>query len=196
MKLLTKLSLFITLSKIIIVILFIGLLPTLVSKVSFQYTNYSLTEQKKKVLAAIARNGIDAYLQGDSAYGSYTMLKEEYISLSPAGGEHIPDTIETSRRIVDNDTLDYRVLTHSLEYGHKRYLLEIGKTNRRRGRDQSACGCDNENGRPLLSRRGESVRISEFAAKIKTAHKTENFAQSCALLAKCHREIEICLVSK
>lgn len=128
MKLLTKLTLFITLSKLLIVVLFVVMLPLLVNRVSFQYTNYYLGEQKKKVLAVIQKNGVDYYLQGDSAYGSYTMLKEEYISLFPAGNQLISDTIETSQRIVDNDTLNYRVLTHTLTYGHQHYLLEIGKT--------------------------------------------------------------------
>lgn len=128
MKLLTKLTLFITVSKILIVTLFVLLLPSLVSKVSFQYTNYYLTEQKNKVLAVIARNGVAYYLQGDSSYGSYTMLKEEYISLAPADDQIIKDTIETSRRIVDKDTLNYRVLTHELDYRDRKYLLEIGKT--------------------------------------------------------------------
>src|SRR5665647_1623392 len=114
MKLLTKLTLFITLSKLLIVVLFVILLPLLVNSVSFQYTNYYLGEQKKKVLAVIQKNGVDYYLQGDSAYGSYTMLKEEYISLFPAGNQRVRDTIETSQRIVENDTLNYRVLTHEL----------------------------------------------------------------------------------
>lgn len=128
MKLLTKLTLFITLSKLLIVVLFVILLPLLVSRVSSQYTNYYLGQQKKKVLSVIQKNGVDYYLQGDSAYGSYTMLKEEYISLSPVGNTTVPDTIETSQRIVGEDTLNYRVLTHQLIYGHQKYLLEIGKT--------------------------------------------------------------------
>ncbi len=128
MKLLTKLTLFITLSKLIIVVLFVVLLPLLVKRVSFQYTNYYLEQQKKKVLAVIQKNGVDYYLQGDSAYGSYTMLKEEYISLSPVSNAVVRDTIETSQRIVENDTLNYRLLTHQLNYGHQKYLLEIGKT--------------------------------------------------------------------
>jgi two-component system, OmpR family, sensor histidine kinase ArlS len=128
MKLLTKLTLFITLSKILIVVLFVLLLPSLISKVSFQYTNYYLTGQKKRVLDVIAKNGVDYYLQGDSTYGSYTMLKEEYISLVPADHQYIPDTIETSQRIVEGDTLNYRVLSYGLDYKNRRYLLEIGKT--------------------------------------------------------------------
>jgi signal transduction histidine kinase len=128
MKLLTKLTIFITGSKLLIVALFVILLPLLVSKVSFEYTNYYLGQQKKKVLAIIQKNGIDYYLQGDSAYGSYTMLKEEYISLLPLGSEQVKDTIETSQRIIESDTLNYRVLTHELHYDNGNYLLEIGKT--------------------------------------------------------------------
>ncbi|HEV3222071.1 MAG TPA: HAMP domain-containing sensor histidine kinase [Puia sp.] len=128
MKLRSKLTLYTTLSKTAIVLLFILLLPRLVNDVAFQYTNYSLQEQKKEVMSEINKNGIDYYFQGDSSYGSYTMLKEEYISLEPAGFGFAKDTIETSRRIVENDTLTYRVLIHEFEYRNKKYILEIGKT--------------------------------------------------------------------
>jgi two-component system sensor histidine kinase ArlS len=128
LKLLTKLTLFITLSKMLIVVLFVLLLPSLVGYVSFQYSNYYLREQKNKVLAVIKQNGVDYYLQGDSAYASYTMLKEEYISLVHSNGNNVTDTIETSRRIVEDDTLDYRVLIHELNFGNHNYILEIGKT--------------------------------------------------------------------
>jgi len=104
------------------------LLPSLVGYVSFQYSNYYLRQQKQKVLSEIKQNGIDYYLQGDSAYASYTMLKEEYISILPAEKENIRDTIETSKRVVDEDTLTYRILTHELKGVNKNYVLEIGKT--------------------------------------------------------------------
>jgi two-component system sensor histidine kinase ArlS len=128
MKLLTKLTLFITLSKLAIVILFVSLLPRMVSGVAFRFTNSSLREQKEKVMGVINKNGIDYYLQGDSSYGSYTMLKEEYISIVQSLDVALLDTIETSRRLVENDTLNYRVLIHVFNYAQKRYTLEIGKT--------------------------------------------------------------------
>jgi two-component system, OmpR family, sensor histidine kinase ArlS len=128
LKLLTKLTLFITLSKLLIVILFVSLLPALVSYVSFRYSNYYLSQQKNKVLSVIRENGLDYYLQGDSAYASYTMLKEEYISLIPAGSGSVEDTIVTSQRIVEGDTLNYRVLIHELADKDHKYILEIGKT--------------------------------------------------------------------
>ena len=128
MKLFTKLTLFITLSKLAIVVLFVLLLPLLVNNVASEYTNYYLREQKKKVLKAIHGNGIDYYLQGEGSYGSYTMLKEEYISLEPDTTGTLHDTIETSQRLVEADTLTYRILRHAFAYDKKNYILEVGKT--------------------------------------------------------------------
>jgi two-component system, OmpR family, sensor histidine kinase ArlS len=127
-KLFTKLTLFITLSKTAIVLLFVMLLPLLVDRIAYQYNDYYLKEQKKKVLNVIRKNGVEAYFQGEENYGSYTMLKEEYISLEPAGRIILPDTIATVRRVVEEDTLTYRVLSHVFFYDSSRYILEIGKT--------------------------------------------------------------------
>jgi two-component system sensor histidine kinase ArlS len=127
-KLLSKLTLFITLSKLAVVALFVFLLPSIVDSIAFKYTNYYLGEQKKKVLSIIAKNGVDYYLQGQDNYGSYTMLKEEYIALEPVTQQAHADTIETAQRIVEQDTLTYRILTHTFSSDSKNYLLEIGKT--------------------------------------------------------------------
>jgi signal transduction histidine kinase len=109
-------------------VLFVLLLPWLVNKVSQQYSKYYLKQQKEKVLEVIEKNSIDYYLQGDSSFGSYTMLKEEYISIIPADAVFLKDTIETSQRIIEGDTIDYRILIHPLNAAGNRYLLEIGKT--------------------------------------------------------------------
>ncbi len=55
------------------------------------------------------------------------MLKEEYISLEPDTTGTLHDTIETSQRLVEADTLTYRILRHSFAYD-KNYMLEVGKT--------------------------------------------------------------------
>jgi len=128
MRLLTKLTLLISISKLAVVVLFVILLPLLVGNIASRYTNYNLGEQKKKVMDIITRNGVDYYFGGDSSYGSYTMLKEEYISLVLSSGAKQFDTIETSQRVVENDTINYRVLIHVFDYKQKTYTLEIGKT--------------------------------------------------------------------
>ena len=128
MKLLSKITLYTTLSKTVIVLLFIWLLPDIVKEVTSQYTNHNLKEQKKKVLNNIQKRGIDYYFEGDSSYGSYTLLKEEFIALESTNSHSPIDTIFTDSRIVENDTLTYRLLDYTFEYKNKNYLLEIGKT--------------------------------------------------------------------
>jgi two-component system sensor histidine kinase ArlS len=76
----------------------------------------------------IQKRGIDYYFEGDSSYGSYTLLKEEFIALESTGSRSPVDTIFTDTRIVENDTLTYRLLDYTFEYKNKNYLLEIGKT--------------------------------------------------------------------
>jgi len=128
MKLSTKLTLFITGSKLVIVLLFILALPFLVKQIASEYTNYTLKQQRKKVLNIVKKNGADYYLQGEESYGSYTMLKEEFIALLPVKSNLKIDVIKNSQRLIESDTLNYRVLSYTFKNKDKNYLLEIGKT--------------------------------------------------------------------
>jgi len=128
MKLSTKLTLFITGSKLVIVLLFVLALPFLVKEIASEYTNYTLKQQRKKVLTIVNKNGLDYYFQGDENYGSYTMLKEEFIALLPVDTGLKLDTIKNSQRLIESDTLNYRVLSYTFKSNNKNYLLEIGKT--------------------------------------------------------------------
>lgn len=128
MKLISKLTLFITLSKLAIVLLFVLTLPYLIGGIASNYTDYYLQQQQKKVLEVVNKNGVDSYLQGEESYGSYTMLKEEYISLEPVEQGFELDTIYTDQRIIEQDTLNYRVLIHAFDTEIGTYLMEVGKT--------------------------------------------------------------------
>ena len=128
MTLLGKLTLTGTLSKITIVLLFIAVLPSLIDRVAFRSTNRLLQKQEQKVLDNISKNGVDFYLEGDSSYGSYTLLKEEYISLEKVDTVYTADTIQTAQRVIEGDTATYRILNRSFTYGNDTYGLEIGKS--------------------------------------------------------------------
>ncbi|HEY0667017.1 MAG TPA: sensor histidine kinase, partial [Sphingobacteriaceae bacterium] len=128
MKLITKLTFFITLSKMAIVVFFVLMMPFLIERIAFQYTNSYLAQQQKKVMKIIERDGIDFYLEGGASYGSYTMLKEEYIALEETEKDYFIDTILTTERVVEQDTLNYRVLMSTFKSDNNNYLLEIGKT--------------------------------------------------------------------
>lgn len=129
MRLHTKLALFTTLSTLAVLILFVMLLPQIMQGVAFANTNHTLSQQKQKVLQQINAAGIDHYLDEDSTYGSYSMLKDEYISLERAAAPTLTgtDTLITEQRLIDQDTINYRILIYSFRLGDQTYLLEIGK---------------------------------------------------------------------
>lgn len=127
MKLSTKLTLFVTLSKLAIALFFVLTLPYAVDYLAAEYTDNVLRRQKSKVLEVVSREGIESYLEGQPSYGSYTLLKDEFIALVPVEDTTALDTIETDKRVIEQDTLSYRILSHTFRANNNTYLLEIGR---------------------------------------------------------------------
>lgn len=127
LKLSTKLTLFVTLSKLAIALFFVLTLPFAVDYIASNYTDVVLNQQKAKVLEIVSREGIDSYLDGQESYGSYTLLRDEFIALVPVEDDFELDTIETARRVIEQDTISYRVLSHTFSANNSTYLLEVGR---------------------------------------------------------------------
>lgn len=128
MKLKTKLTLFNAISKLVIVTLFVLLLPTVIESINKNYVDSRLVKQKDKLLQIVSEKGIKSYIEDGQSYGSYLPLKEEYISLDEVEPDYYADTIQNEQRLVERDTIDYRILSHTFKAGKKNYLLEIGKS--------------------------------------------------------------------
>ena len=129
MKLGTKLTLFNTISKVVIVVLFVLLLPTLIRDINRSYTDSWLRRQEEKVLKKVSGPGINNYIQNGESYGSYNaLLKEEYVSLDVDSLNENIDTIINENRLVEGDTIQYRILSHNFKVGKQNYILEIGKS--------------------------------------------------------------------
>ncbi|MFD0766280.1 sensor histidine kinase [Mucilaginibacter lutimaris] len=128
MKLRTKLTLFNAISKLVIVTLFILLLPNIIENINQSYTDSRLIKQKDKFLERVKENGIKFYIEDGENYGSYLPLKEEYISLDEVDPSYFLDTIKDEQRLVERDTIDYRILSHTFKVGTRNYLLEVGKS--------------------------------------------------------------------
>ncbi|MBF9253273.1 HAMP domain-containing histidine kinase [Pontibacter sp. 172403-2] len=130
MRLQSKLTLFSAASKIIIFLLLVLVLPPLIHKVALHNTDERLLQKKEQVLRIVEEQGIGNFIaEGDnSAYGSYNLLKEEFISLEqvPAGQE--VNSIENSLRKVEDEVVDYRVLSLTFQIDDQTYLLEIGRS--------------------------------------------------------------------
>ncbi|HEX8546317.1 MAG TPA: HAMP domain-containing sensor histidine kinase, partial [Cytophagaceae bacterium] len=127
MNFLSKIITFSTFSKLLIISIFIIALPFILQIISLHNTDRSLLKKKDVVVQLIKKEGIENYIDNEnSTYGSYNILKEEYISL-----ELIDDTceffeIENTKRLMEGETFDFRVLSYAFKEGGDCYLLEIG----------------------------------------------------------------------
>lgn len=130
MKLQTKLALFNLLSKLVFSALFIGFLPLIIERINTRQTDNELIDKREEILDLIAEVGIEPFitLGTDEGFGSYNILKEEFISLEQADLAEDWNFIEVTKRLIDNETIDYRVLHYSFRVEGQTYLLEIGKS--------------------------------------------------------------------
>ncbi|GAB2974545.1 hypothetical protein GCM10027049_06040 [Mucilaginibacter puniceus] len=123
MKLKTKLTLFNAISKLVIVILFILLLPVIIKNINENFTDSKLRKQKDQILKIIKNAGVEDYV-----YATYSPLKEEYYSLDIDSLNEGLDTIKNESRKIEGDTIQYRILSYNFVDGNQNYLLEIGKS--------------------------------------------------------------------
>ncbi|HWR74554.1 MAG TPA: HAMP domain-containing sensor histidine kinase [Bacteroidales bacterium] len=130
MRLQTKLALFNLLSKLVFSALFIGFLPLITDRISTRQTDNELIDKREEVITLISEVGIEPFITADTVagFGSYNILKEEFISLEKIDLSEDWNFIEVTQRLIDNETIDYRVLNYSLKIDGQTYLLEIGKS--------------------------------------------------------------------
>ncbi|MDX5481600.1 MAG: HAMP domain-containing histidine kinase, partial [Hymenobacteraceae bacterium] len=130
MRLQSKLTLFSAVSKILILLLLIVLLPPLINRVALHNTDTRLLEKKEQIFDIIEEQGIDSFVgtETDEMYGSYNLLKEEFISIEPIEASLIDNRIDNSYREVEGEVLEYRVLSLAFEVDGGTYLLEIGRS--------------------------------------------------------------------
>jgi len=131
LKLKSQLALFNAFSKALIITLLVFLIPWLVSRISIRDTDQVLVQKLDQVIELVDSLGIEAYIDMDAefqAFGSYNILKEEYISIEPIKPDTVVNIIQYSQRIIEDELVDYRVLGFSIEENENNYLIEIGKS--------------------------------------------------------------------
>jgi signal transduction histidine kinase len=142
MRLEAKLGLFNGLSKILLVVLGVLLIPPIVQRVAVVHTDQRLLEKKREVLSLIARDGLATFLreEHDETYADYNILKQEYIAITPLGPNESQQELQTERffeepRQVDKEVEDFRILSYVAplqarkgDTTPRRYRLEIGSS--------------------------------------------------------------------
>jgi signal transduction histidine kinase len=127
-----KLTLFNVLSKLIFAGIFILLMPYIIQRINLRQTDNDLVRKREQVIALIQEAGIEPFIVTDSndAFGSFNILKDEYISIERISNEENLNYIEDMPRIIEGDRIEYRVLVYSFIVDSQKYLLEVGKSQR------------------------------------------------------------------
>lgn len=121
--------LFNLLAKGVILLGFLLAGPYLLKQFSLNYTDDRLAEKREQVLVIIQDEGIESFFYGgESGYGSYNILKEEYISLEKVADSVVQDSIFNEERIIEDEIVSYRVLAFTFTVDNTTYLLEIGRS--------------------------------------------------------------------
>lgn len=132
MKLFHKLLVFNLLGKGIFLLIFLMLSPYLLSQLIIDNTDQELLAKKEEVLKLIQKGGIENFISNENpeqGFGSYNILKEEYILLVAVAADFtVDEPISIQKRIIEEDEISYRVLAEVIELGGDRYLLEIGRS--------------------------------------------------------------------
>jgi signal transduction histidine kinase len=125
-----KLALFNLLSKLTFSALFLLFLPYIIERINLRQVDNDLIQKRENVIDLISNIGIEPFITSDSAdaFGSYNILKEEFISLERITTEEDLNFIEVTGRLIEEEEIEYRVLNYSFSVDGQKYLLEVGKS--------------------------------------------------------------------
>jgi signal transduction histidine kinase len=125
-----KLSFFNLLSKLVFTGMFLLVMPYLVERINLIQTDNNLIEMREQVISLVAKVGIEPFLtsETENTFGSYNILKDEFISLERFDSDEDANFIEVSERMIEDEKIIYRVLNYTFKVDNKKYLLEVGKS--------------------------------------------------------------------
>ncbi len=130
MKLKLKLSFFNLLTKLVFTGLFLILMPFIIERINLTQVDNDLILKREKVISLISNIGIEPFITSDSsdAFGSYNILKDEFISLERTNLDEDLNFIEVTPRLIEGEEINYRVLNYSFLVDGQKYMLEVGKS--------------------------------------------------------------------
>lgn len=129
-RLKTKLALFNLLSKLAFTALFLIFLPWIIERINLRQVDSGLIQKREQVIGLISKIGIEPFITSDTAgaFGSYNILKEEFISLERVDLKEDLNYIEIANRLIEDEEISYRVLNYTFIADGQKYMLEIGKS--------------------------------------------------------------------
>lgn len=131
MQLSSKMLLYNLLAKGLILLVFLMLGPFFLKYFAVKNTDNRLIEKREEVLEIIRKQGLDNFFAEEdysSGFGSYNILKEEYILLERISEPFLVDTIYNEDRIIEEESVTYRVCSFVFSFEEEYFLLEIGRS--------------------------------------------------------------------
>jgi signal transduction histidine kinase len=130
MRLSVKMILFNLLAKGVLLLLFLSAGPYFLKKFAINYTDDRLHAKRDDAVDILRSDGMESFIDPETGegYGSYNLLKEEYISIEMLEAFIPVDTIYNEERWIEGEVIYYRVMAFSFEEKGVPYLLEIGRS--------------------------------------------------------------------
>ena len=131
MTLQAKFTIYNTVSKALIILVFVAILPIIVEKIAYDHIDRRLTARSEKVLRIIQRGGIDdIVLEQDCSFESYSILKEEFVAIYPILKPSIKKPkieIKNESWSIEGERLEHRIFRRQFTYDNQLYELNIGE---------------------------------------------------------------------
>jgi len=105
-------------------------MPYLIERINLLQTDNNLIQKREQFIALISKTGIEPFIASDSGnvFGNYNIFKEEFISIERVDLDQNVNDIEVTKRIIEGEEIEYRVLDYSFKIDGKMYLLEVGES--------------------------------------------------------------------
>lgn len=126
-----KFALYNAVSKALIILAFMTLLPLLVEKIVYEHIDKRLNARSERVLLTVKKGSIaDIVREQDCSFESYNILKEEFIAIYPlTDPTKLNDGIQIRNETwsIEGEKLQHRIISRPFVYDNQMYELNIGE---------------------------------------------------------------------
>ncbi len=126
-----KFALYNAVSKALIILAFMTLLPILVERIVYEHIDKRLVARSERILLTVKRGSIaDIVREQDCSFESYNILKEEFVAIYP-----ITDPLKMNNGTqirnetwsIEGEKLQHRIISRPFLYDNQMYELNIGE---------------------------------------------------------------------
>ncbi|MBL7923380.1 MAG: HAMP domain-containing histidine kinase [Bacteroidia bacterium] len=126
-----KFAVYNAVSKALIILAFMALLPLLVERIVYDHIDKRLVARSERVLLTVRKGSIaDIVREQDCSFESYNILKEEFVAIYPItdpGRLTAGPQIRNESWSIEGENLQHRIIKRPFLYDNQMYELNIGE---------------------------------------------------------------------